>query len=213
MRTRIASDLHDDIGAGLSQIALHSEVLRQNFSMQPGAPADRLETIASTARELTASMSDIVWAINPRRDHIEDLVFRMRAFALDLSSAQSVELVFEAPEEGMNTLVPTDVRREVLLIFKEALNNAVRHSQCTRMEIAIVMSHGKLVLSIHDNGLGFDPCRANRGHGVWSMKDRAARIGAELRLTSGPQQGTCIELELPVRWRPSRRSRFASPPA
>jgi signal transduction histidine kinase/ligand-binding sensor domain-containing protein len=213
MRTRIASDLHDDIGAGLSQIAIHSEVLRQDSRGRPSASTQKLETIASTARALTASMSDIVWAINPRRDHLEDLVSRMRAFALDVCSAQGIELTFEAPEGGMNPLLATDARREILLIFKEAVNNAVRHSRATQLTIHLAMKHGSLLLSIHDNGSGFDPSGANSGHGVWSMKERAARIGAQLDITSTSREGTCIELELLVRRRSRSSAPVSGPPA
>jgi signal transduction histidine kinase len=212
MRTRIASDLHDDIGAGLSRIAIHSEVLSQNSLGQPFSSAKKLETIASTARALTASMSDIVWAINPHRDHLEDLVSRMRAFALDVCGAQGIELMFEAPEGRVNPLLGADVRREILLIFKEAVNNTVRHSQATQLTIHLVMKHGNLLLSIHDNGRGFDPSGVNSGHGVWSMKQRAARIGAQLRLTSTPHRGTCIEIELLVRRRSRSSGRVTGPP-
>jgi signal transduction histidine kinase/ligand-binding sensor domain-containing protein len=211
MRTRIASDLHDDIGAGLSQIAIHSEVLRQNFSGKPGVPTDKLAIIADTARELTASMSDIVWAINPRRDHLEDLISRMKAFALDVCGTQGVELIFVAPEEGVNPLLTTEVRRELLLIFKEAVNNVVRHAQCTRLTVTLTMKQGSLLLSIHDNGRGFIPSGAGGGHGIGSMKTRASRIGARFRLTSTIQQGTGVDIDLPLHQR-SRSSTMVTGP-
>jgi hypothetical protein len=134
VRTRIATDLHDDIGASLSQIAILSEVLIQRSGGDQGL-SGQLSGMARSAREVLASMSDIVWAINPRHDHLRDLQQRMRRFASDMFAARNIEFVFRAPAADQDLKLSADMRREIFLVFKEAVNNAVRHSDCTHAEI------------------------------------------------------------------------------
>src|SRR5207244_198217 len=128
MRTRIATDLHDDIGANLTKIAILSEVVRQQ-SGNGDAERDRpLSSIARISRESVAAMGDIVWAINPQRDNLLDLVRRMRQHAEEVCLAQNINLIFHAPESENRLKLGVDIRRDIYLIFKEAVNNAVRHS-------------------------------------------------------------------------------------
>ena len=126
VRTRIATDLHDDIGASLSQIAILSEVLIQRCGHDQGLSGP-LAGMARSARELLASMSDIVWAINPRHDHLRDLQQRMRRFARDFFAARNIEFVFRAPAADQDSSWAPDMRREIFLVFKEAVNNIARH--------------------------------------------------------------------------------------
>ena len=128
VRTRIATDLHDDIGASLSQIAILSELARGEADTRPET-ANTLDRIATTSRELVESMGDIVWAINPKRDRVGDLLQRMRHFASDTFTGRNIDFTFRAPDAGRDLALAADVRREVLLIFKEAVNNIARHAQ------------------------------------------------------------------------------------
>ena len=130
MRTRIATDLHDDIGANLTRIALLSETAKQ------GAQEDGpLASIARIARESVGSMSDIVWAINPKRESLLDLTRRMRQHADEVFAQRGIELHFTAPDAADARKLGVDVRRDLLLMFKEAVNNAVRHSRTSRVDI------------------------------------------------------------------------------
>jgi ligand-binding sensor domain-containing protein/two-component sensor histidine kinase len=199
MRTRIASDLHDDIGSSLSQISIISEVVRAQLARENSSFIDPLSTIAQTSRELVDSMSDIVWAINPKRDNLYDLVYRMRRFATDSLTAQEIDVDFLAPDELPATRIDSDTRREILLIFKEAVNNAVRHSHGSLINIELSFDNSALQLVVSDNGRGFDPAKDHRGHGLFSIRQRAERIGGELTIVSTFGRGTAVSLRTPLR--------------
>jgi signal transduction histidine kinase len=196
VRTRIASDLHDDIGAGLSRLAILSEVARH----EAGATtvAERLGEIAQGSRQLVDSMSDIVWVINPKRDQLRDLVQRMRRFASDLFTASGMEFTFHAPDE-LDVKVGADVRRQLFLIFKEAVNNVARHSACTNANIDLAIQAGVFTFTIKDNGRGFDPARMSEGNGLDNMRERARLLKGELLIDSHPGAGTTITLKAPLK--------------
>src|SRR5262249_20975615 len=149
-------DLHDDIGSSLSQIAILSEVVSQKLERQDSPEKERLTQIAGTSRDLLDSMSDIVWAINPEKDHLRDLTQRMRRFASDVFTARGVNFQFRGPRLEPDMRVGTDLRRQLFLIFKEAVNNAVRHSDCTRADIDFAVEKHCLVLQVKDNGKGLN---------------------------------------------------------
>jgi signal transduction histidine kinase/ligand-binding sensor domain-containing protein len=197
VRTHIATDLHDDIGASLSQIAVLSEVARRQVG--GSAPASQpLSTIATTSRELVDSMSDIVWAINPHRDNLTDLAQRMRRFASDLFTANEIDFHFNARDIERTVKLDADTRRQVFLIFKESIHNIVRHSECSRVEVDLHMDKHMLTLTLSDNGKGFDTGRAYHGHGLTSMTQRAKSLGAVLEATSQPGRGTIVSLTVPL---------------
>jgi ligand-binding sensor domain-containing protein/signal transduction histidine kinase len=198
MRTRIATDLHDDIGANLTRIALLSEVANQQFGAGGGQQTALLSSIAEIARESVASMSDIVWAINPERDSLLDLTSRVRRHAEEVFAMRDIELIFKAPDEGPKLKLGIAVRRDLLLIFKEAINNAARHSGCSQVKIEFGVVGAQLVMTIADDGRGFDRSRAHEGNGLRNMKRRAAALGGRLEIISGEGSGTTIEVRLPV---------------
>ena len=143
-------------------------------------------------------MSDIVWAINPQRDHLRDLVHRMRRFAADTLTARNIEFALDLPSENLETKIEGNPRREVFRIFKEALNNIVRHSGCTRAQIAMQLHGGhSLFLTLRDNGKGFDINRESEGHGLSSMRSRAEALGPIYRRSTAGE-GTGIELHAPI---------------
>jgi signal transduction histidine kinase len=199
VRTRIATDLHDDIGASLSQIAILSEVVRQQVDSQNPRVTEPLAQIAGVSRELVDAMSDIVWAINPKRDTLGDLVHRMRRFASDVFTARNIRFQFRAPDEGPPIKMGADRRRQVYLVFKESVNNVVRHSGCTEAEIEFKVEGGWLVLRARDNGRGFDPAHVSDGHGLMSMTARAKTLGGALEFLSQEGQGTTVVLRAPLK--------------
>jgi ligand-binding sensor domain-containing protein/signal transduction histidine kinase len=199
IRTRIATDLHDDIGANLSLIAMASEVASRRSLKADQQMTEALSLISGTSRELIDSMGDIVWAVNPQRDHLVDLVKRMRRFASDVFSARHIAFNFEAPVDDRDIRLGTETRREVLLIFKEAINNIARHSACARAEIEFKSQGGWLMLKLKDNGKGFDPSQSVDGNGLLSMDRRAERLGGTLEVISHKGEGTVITLKTPLR--------------
>ena len=210
VRTRIATDLHDDIGSSLSQIAIMSEVVQQQVDGRNPRVSHPLAVIAGTSRELVDSMADIVWAINPKRDHLIDLTQRMRQFAADLLSARNMRFQFAAPGQESNIPLETDIRREVFLIFKEAVNNAVRHSNCSFIDIEFALNDKALTLHVTDNGSGFDPLQVLGGHGLVSMKRRAENIGGTLDIFSEAGGSTTITLQAPLHRRHIRRMKITT---
>jgi ligand-binding sensor domain-containing protein/two-component sensor histidine kinase len=196
VRTHIATDLHDDIGSSLSQIAVLSEVVRRQVGSS--AVSTPLSTIAATSRELVDSMSDIVWAINPNRDNLSDLSHRMRRFASDLFTANDIEFRFDAREPERPMKLDADVRRQVFLIFKESVHNIVRHSRCANVEVTLSIENHAISLVLKDDGKGFDAAQANHGHGLTSMNQRAKTLGATLEINSGTCSGTVVSLKVPL---------------
>jgi signal transduction histidine kinase/ligand-binding sensor domain-containing protein len=196
LRTRIATDLHDDIGSTLSQIALLSEVAQRRPAAEERE--ERLADIANLSRELVDSMSDIVWAIDPEQDRLGDLSHRMRRFASDLFSHNGSRVRLDVPGEDQNPHIGADIRRQVFLIFKESLHNTARHAGCTEVHLKLGLADGWLELSIADNGRGFDLRHAGHGHGLASMRRRAAHLGGSLVVESAPGHGTTVHLRAPL---------------
>lgn len=198
LRTQIAADLHDDIGSSLTHIAILSEVVASRLNGGPAEIRKPLADIGNTSRELIDSLSDIVWAIDPRKDHLSDLSQRMRRLASDLLTSRNIALRFEATDADLP--LDSEMRRELFLMFKEALHNLARHSGCSAAEILLRFEGNRMRMEIRDNGRGFDPARADEGHGLLSMRRRAERLrGAlEIRSTSGGG-GAAVIVSVPLR--------------
>ena len=211
VRTRIATDLHDDIGASLSKIAILSDVAAQQLATKNDAPvAGPLVQIADTSRDCVDAMSDIVWAVNPQRDHLTDLTYRMRRFAEDFLDAKGIEFSIRSSLDERDVHLGADLRREVYLIFKECISNLVKHSACTEAALTFSISGPWLTIIIADNGKGFEPpsngtATGMGGHGLASMQRRANALGGSLMIDSHASSGTRITLKVPInprsRWR------------
>jgi ligand-binding sensor domain-containing protein/signal transduction histidine kinase len=207
VRTRIATDLHDDIGASLSKIAILSDVAGAQMSTINDSPvAAPLAQIANTSRDAVDAMSDIVWAVNPQRDHLSDLTFRMRRFAEDLLDARDIDFTIYSALDEKDVPLGADLRREVYLIFKECINNLVKHSECSKADVAFGADGPWLSVSITDDGKGFEPATNGDatgmgGHGLASMQRRAQALGGSLQIDSAARQGTRVTLKVPIRGR------------
>jgi ligand-binding sensor domain-containing protein/two-component sensor histidine kinase len=197
VRTRIATDLHDDIGANLSLIAMSSEVAKRRAGQDPQL-SEYLMSIAATSRDLVDSMSDIVWAVNPKKDSVGDLAHRMRGFASDILGTNEILFRFRGEVEENGHRLPTDVRRELFLVFKEGINNAVRHSRATEVDVDFAINGKSLLLQIKDNGSGFDISQPSDGNGLESMRGRAGRLGGDLELVTQPGEGTTLKIRIPI---------------
>ena len=176
VRTRLATDLHDDLGAGLAEIAILSEVARR----KPVGEAEVLGHVAERARGLRAALSDIVWTVDPRRDRLSDLVQRMRQTALSMLESEDRRVAFTAPpEEQLETIELTpDLRRHLWLFFKEAVVNIARHSGASDVSVEVSFNARQLRLAIRDNGCGFDPDAPASGQGLVSLQYRAPKCAA-----------------------------------
>jgi len=196
VRTRIATDLHDDIGANLSKISLLSDVVNMQMPEANAESKWMLTTIAEVSRSSVGSMRDIVWAINPNRDSVLEMTRRMRQHAEETFVPNNISVKFNAPETGADAKLSMDVRRELFLIFKEAVNNAARHSGCQRVKIDFRVSGDEIILCIADDGRGFDIAEQSTGHGLMNMKTRAEKIGGKFEVSSEQGCGTIIEVQI-----------------
>ncbi|HTS28837.1 MAG TPA: two-component regulator propeller domain-containing protein [Bryobacteraceae bacterium] len=212
VRSRIATDLHDDVGASLSQIAILSEVLRDRIASQDPRQTDPITHIAGISRELIDSMSDIVWAISPRYDRLVDLTRRMREFAEQMLVPRDLALDFQASIPA-DLRAGAEVRRQVYLMFKECIHNIVRHAECSAVTVRAALENGALVLAVTDNGRGFERRPAD-GNGLRSLQMRAESLGGECAVESRSGEGTSIRILIPARTLkrklPVRRSRRES---
>jgi signal transduction histidine kinase len=196
VRHRLAADLHDDLGAGLAEIAITSEVAKR----RPWE-AEALDQIAQRARGLRAVLSDIVWTVDPQGDHLAELLSRMRQAAFDLLEQDDRRVAFRAPEDKIAQKIDLapETRQHLLLFFKEAITNAARHSRASGIQIDLSIVGKALLLKIRDNGCGFDPNRHASGHGMKALRYRAKQLKAQFQLDTSPGQGVAIRLEVPLR--------------
>ena len=200
LRLRIARDLHDDIGSALGSINLMSETANRKLN-KSGTNEDvgvAFKKISHYAHTTLESMDDIIWSINPDKDKVGDLLLRMREFVIPLLEENNIEFDFNVNADDY-TKVPMNLRRNLFLIFKEAIFNIARHSGCTRVNIKIEIRNRRLSMQVHDNGKGFDPDIPTHRNGLKNMKERATLLAGELKITTRKDQGTSLAFECPIR--------------
>ena len=192
MRIRIASDLHDDVGASLTKIAVHSEIIQTTSNAQKVKPSAK--KIGEVSREIITTMSDIVWSIDARNDTIGNLLDRMHDFVANTLSSRQIKVTFNTKGLESSKKIPVDKRQNIYLIFKEAVNNIAKHAKASQVDIQINNDEQGFRMNIKDNGKGFDVSQKQIGHGLINMKMRAKRINA--KLTIHCDQGMIIELTM-----------------
>jgi signal transduction histidine kinase/ligand-binding sensor domain-containing protein len=197
VRTRIATDLHDELGANLSRISILSEVARRASG---GEVTAKVDEIGKSARELVDVASDIVWSTDPRRDDLRSIVVRLRAFAGDVLEARGIAWRLDAPADPERIKLSPDRRRHFYLVVKEAIHNAARHSEAHEVAIAIAHVDGALEASVRDDGRGWTPGE-RAGNGIGNMRLRAEQAGGSLDIRTAPSAGTEVRLRIPLRGR------------
>jgi len=197
-RARIAREIHDDIGARMTQLVLHGEVA------QSGLPAgsetqQKLVQICEEARKLLSTMDEILWAVNPRRDTLRDFAAYVCSYAEEFLEATPIQCLFEVDPEMLSAAFTLPVRRSLLMAIKETLNNAVKHSGATELRLRIQWQGPQLVVVVQDNGRGFDAATVKAGrNGLTNMVQRLAELGGECVITSRPGQGCRVEFSIPL---------------
>jgi signal transduction histidine kinase/sugar lactone lactonase YvrE len=209
LRGRIATDLHDDIGSSLTRIALFSDVVLcevSKFGRKNGVvkkQIERLSTlvdeIGTTSRDLIDTMNDIVWSVDPKKDSFEDLALHMKTYASRILEAQQIDYEIDIPSDLSLVRLPVEFRRNVFLIFKEALNNIVRHSKARNVMLTVQQSGGSLMMRLVDDGRGFSTEQVARGNGIHNMKQRAAACRGTVDFSQRENKGTIVTafLKLP----------------
>jgi two-component system sensor histidine kinase UhpB len=198
LRNKIAADLHDEIGSTLSSISLLSGLTeKQMIANQPQKAEQLIHKISQDSRQMLESMDDIVWTINPRNDSMSTLLTRLREYAKPLADSKDIELKFMVSPEAENSMLTLNVRQNVYLIVKEAINNLFKYAQATEAEVRFDKKGKNMEVVVKDNGVGFDSNGISNRNGLKNMHERAATIGAKLEIDSNPENGTVLSLLIP----------------
>ncbi len=196
-RSRIARDIHDDLGASLTQITLLSDQFENEGDRRLQINTRKIST---TAREMARSLDEIVWAINPEHDTLEGLVEYFTQSADEFLEDTAIRSRVKAPTVLPNFAISADVRHDLFLAFKEALNNSVRHARASEIQIEFQAEPGRFHVIIADNGAGFDPASVRSGgNGLINMRKRLEAVGGQFEVTSAPGQGTRIKMTIRLR--------------
>jgi len=197
-RARIAQDLHDDLGAALTEISLTSDLI-QDETLDKGISRGYIREIGGRARELIVAMDEIVWAVNPRNDSTASLSAYCCQYAQHHLKPSGIACRLKIDSALPSISLNTEQRHQVFLAFKEALNNVVRHSKAREMLLIISAPQDEFLIEIQDDGCGFDAgLPAEGADGLHNMPERLARIGGVCIITSRPDQGTRVTLRIPL---------------
>src|SRR5579862_1008829 len=200
IRQKIATDLHDDIGSTLNSISVYSEIAGKQLQTNTENAKDLLNKMGASSRNMIDTMNDIVWAINPKNDQFENILQRMQYFAGELLSGKNILLQFEVHDKVKSIKLPMEKRKNVYLIFKEAITNAYKYSNAKTVNVTITAGLNILLMIIADDGIGFDTDKKSlAGNGLKNMETRAKEIGARLNVTSLQTKSTRVELRIPVK--------------
>jgi ligand-binding sensor domain-containing protein/two-component sensor histidine kinase len=198
VRNRIAADLHDDIGSSLTNISILSELSKNNIQ-DPGKAQTFIDRIGEEVSSSGQSLDDIVWSINTQNDSLQQVAARMRRFASEIFDGANVSYSLQMEEQLGNMKLNMEQRRDVFLIFKEALNNVHKHAGAKNVMIKLWMENRHLHMVIADDGKGFDTNMATNRNGIKSLKQRVARWKGNLRIESAPGKGTTLAVYLPLK--------------
>jgi len=193
-RTRIASEMHDDLGGGLTSIKFLSQSLLRKTEDQ--AQKKQIHKIADNAQQLVSNMSEIIWAMNAGFDTLEDLIAYSRRYAYEYMEDYPVQLSFKVLGDTTGIALRGERRRHILLILKEALHNTAKHAQATEVNVTFAINQDQLVLTIKDNGVGLETTDAPTGNGLKNMQKRAESMGGFATISS--DHGTTVSMTIPL---------------
>ncbi len=197
-RERISRELHDEVGATLSGIAMYSHLAKEQLN-DPGGSilGNSLNIIQQNAGEMVNKLNDIVWLINPGNDNLQQLLQRLEDYAVQMAAVKGILVKSNINGQYSKAVLPAETRRNIYLLFKEAVNNAVKYSQATLFEFVISEEPKGITISFIDNGKGFDREMVKNGNGLHNMQKRAGEIGADLQYVTVPDTGVKLVLHLP----------------
>jgi ligand-binding sensor domain-containing protein/two-component sensor histidine kinase len=195
MRNTISNNLHDDIGASLSNIHILTVLTQRNLPNQQSA-SSYITKAGDEIQRISESLSDIVWNISPKYDDLDNLFVRMKRYAADMLDGKNIEATLEFPEHPDKFTMSMDQRRDFYLIFKEAINNLVKYAEATEAGVHVAIAGKQISMVIIDNGKGFEQLRERGGNGLENMKERAAKWKSLLDIRSSAGAGTRIELTM-----------------
>jgi len=197
MRNKISSELHDDLGSTLSGLSMYSYMIDDLLRAGKYEEATKsARIIQKSAGEMVQNLNELVWTINPDQDNLQKLTARLEEYATNMGLLKNMKVRINVPDHLEGAILAVETRRNVYLFCKEAINNAVKYSTGTLLELNIKQLQGCLEFSISDNGCGFDEQMIRRGNGLENMQKRAAAIDATVTIQSNPGEGTLVKMQL-----------------
>ena len=193
LKLKIASDLHDNIGAGLTEISILSEVAERSGDNSGSVVKNDLRKISDTARLLVDSMSDIVWVVNPQRDSLHDLIVKLKDSYNEFFSTIGISFRVNNIEKSDDIKLPMEYKQNLLLMFKEAINNAIKHSGCKKLTLEAFYKNDMIEIILMDDGHGINYNEVKFGNGIKNMENRAKKLKGELKWKSEPGSGTIVK--------------------
>jgi ligand-binding sensor domain-containing protein/two-component sensor histidine kinase len=190
LKTKLAADLHDNVGASLTEISILSEVAVQK-SNGAGNPKE-LKNISEIARQLIDTMSDIVFVVNPERDSLHDLIIKLKDSYNDFLNSVGISFKVKNIDKTNDIKLPMDYKQNLLLIFKEGINNSIKHSKCRKIILEANIRGDVIEMILSDDGRGFDEKNLIYGNGLRNMESRANKIGGRMKWHSSKKTGTVI---------------------
>lgn len=197
VRNDIASDLHDDVGSTISSIQIISEILKKTSHKNPKT-LQAAGHISDLSGKVASGLQEIIWATNPQNDKVEAILLEMHKYSAEIQRNQECVFSFKEKIQTPELIVGSNIRKNLMMIFKESINNACKYSGSPRMEIFVSQNKKRLKIKIQDFGCGFEPDMITRGNGMTNMKNRASEIGAKLAIISEQNIGTTIKLNIPL---------------
>ena len=196
-RARIAQDLHDDLGTSLTQISMLSALANQEYTPANEA-RELIQQVRGRAREMVTALDEIVWAVNPKNDSLPELVNYLAHFAEEFFRPTPIRCRLEIPEHVPAHSLSAETRHHLFLACKEAVNNAARHSGATQVTLRAQLGAQEFVISVEDNGHGFQTDKAvgRAGNGLTNMRKRMEQIGGHAEVRSTPGRGTIVAFHL-----------------
>jgi len=189
IRRDIASDLHDDLGSTLNSVKIYSHLARREQEKDT-----HLERIEDSITQAALSLRDLIWVLDEQQDTVRELIDRIKKFALPLAQASHIRFESHIGDEVDDRQLSKTAKRNLLLIFKEAVNNSVKYAECSAIKLQVTQSRGKLSFSIQDDGKGFDMAATEYGHGLRNIRERAGQIRYCPEIISAPGKGALILL-------------------
>ena len=192
LKTKLAADLHDNIGSGLTEISILSELTSRELKDASKNSSQNLKSISETARRLVDNMGDIVWVVNPRRDSLHDLIIRLKDSYNEVLTYMGISMKTTNLDKLANIKLPMEYKQNLFLIFKEGINNSVKHSRCNAIKLDVNLKDEILEMTLKDNGKGIDDNGKHPGNGLKNMESRAKSIGGKLQWYSTINKGTTV---------------------
>lgn len=192
LKGKLSADLHDNVGSGLTEISILSELTSQKIKVVSPDSSQNLNLISEKARHLIDSMSDIVWMVNPHRDSLYHLILRLKDSYADLLNSAGISFRTSNLEKLSSLKLPMEFKQNLYLIFKEGINNAIKHSNCNKIILEALLNKDTLEMVLKDDGSGIDLQKSEHGNGITNMKNRASSIGCDLIIESS-SDGTSIK--------------------